>query len=50
MHSLVNSLELKELLEMAGAVVADKIPDGEYIDLSPENLDKTTILDLLRED
>lgn len=44
----VNTIELKDVLEMAGAVVTDIVPDeGEYISLSPESLDKTTIIALL---
>lgn len=38
---------LKGILELAGAKVVSEIPEeGEYIDLSPEALDKTTILNL----
>lgn len=47
LSSLVNSLKLREVLELAGANVVSEVPDGEYIDLSPEKLDKTTILDLI---
>ena len=46
--SLVNSLDFREILGMAGANVVTKKPDGKYIDLSPEALDKTTIIDLVK--
>jgi len=49
-RSLVNSIELEDLLHVAGATIARERPlDGDYLDLSPEALDKTTILDLVRE-
>jgi hypothetical protein len=39
---------LDVILELAGATIVHKRPEkGDYIDLSPENLDKTTILNLL---
>lgn len=48
-NSLVDSIDLKEILEIAGAVVVDeKLEDEEFIDLSPEALDKTTIINLLK--
>ena len=49
-NKLVNSLELREILTMAGATIIDKIPEDkeEYLNLSPEALDKTTILNLIR--
>jgi len=46
--SLVNSIDLREILILAGAKVVDEKPEeGEYLDLSPEALDKTTIIDLI---
>lgn len=48
---LVNSLELRTVLTMAGAKIIDEIPEDkeeEYINLSPEALDKTTIINLIR--
>lgn len=47
-NSLVNSLNFRTILEMAGANVVTERPDGKHIDLSPEMLDKTTIIDLVR--
>ena len=42
-------LDLGEILEMAKAKVVTKRPKkGDYIDLSPEALDKTTIIDILK--
>lgn len=32
---------------MAGAIVVKEKPEGEYDDLSPQRLDKTTIIDLI---
>lgn len=46
-NSLVGSLELRDVLITAGAVVVDEKPRGEYVDLSPQALDKTTIMDLI---
>ena len=44
----LNTIELAYVLEMAGAViVAERPVEGEYLDLSPEVLDKTTIIKLL---
>jgi hypothetical protein len=45
----VNSVDFREVLTMAGATVVDCKPDnGKYINLSPEALDKTTIVDLIK--
>jgi hypothetical protein len=46
-HSLVNGLELSDVLVMAGAKVVSDKPKGSYIDLSPTVVDKTTIVGLL---
>ncbi len=45
--SMVNTLNFKRILTMAGAVVVDEKPDYEFIDLSPEMLNKSTIIDLI---
>jgi len=45
--STVSSLDFRKILSMAGATVVDKIPGGEYCNLSPEVLDKATIIDLI---
>jgi hypothetical protein len=46
---LVNSIDFREVLGMAGAIIVDCRPDsGEYINLSAEALDKTTIVDLIK--
>ena len=45
--SLVNSLSLKKTLKKAGAKVVKEKPEGEFVDLSPESLDKTSIIKLL---
>ena len=42
-----NSISLKEVLERAGAKVVSGLDDPFDIDLSPENLDKNSILSLL---
>jgi hypothetical protein len=48
--SCQNILEFTDVLEKAGAtVVREKPVEGEYIDLSPEALDKTTFIKLLSE-
>lgn len=46
-RSLVDSLDFREILRRAGATVVDERPEGEYIDLSPARLVKTTIIDLI---
>lgn len=41
-------IDLSELITMAGGTVVAEVPEeGEYVDLSIEALDKTTIIDLL---
>ncbi|HEA46440.1 MAG TPA: hypothetical protein ENH99_01525 [Candidatus Pacearchaeota archaeon] len=45
--SLVDTLDFKEILEGAGAKVVSKKPKKDFIDLSPEALDKTTIINLI---
>ncbi len=47
-NSLMNPLDMREILKMAGATVVDEPPDGDYLDLSPTALDKTTIIDLVK--
>lgn len=48
-NTAVNGIELSPVLEMAGAkVVTEKPKRGEYIDLSPTAVDKTTIIGLLQ--
>ena len=45
---LVNSLDFREILSMAGANIVAQIPEeDEYLNLSPEALDKTTIINLI---
>lgn len=46
-RSMVDSLDFREVLRRAGATVVTQKPQGEYIDLSPERLDKTTIINLI---
>lgn len=49
MASLENPIELRDVLEAAGAnVVDEKLDDGDYVDLSIEALDKSTIIDLVK--
>jgi hypothetical protein len=46
---LIHSISLTEILQASGAEVIHKRPEeGDYLDLSPEALDKTTILDLFK--
>jgi len=45
--SMVNSLDFREILMMAGAYVVDEKTDNIDFDLSPEALTKTTIIDLV---
>jgi hypothetical protein len=45
--SVVNSITLEEVLRKSGAYIFREKPEEDFIDLSPENLDKTTILNLL---
>lgn len=53
-NSMINAIDFKEVLESGGAKIVTKRPvakeDEEpikYLDLSPESLDKTTIINLL---
>jgi hypothetical protein len=46
-NSLLNPLDLRTILNMAGAIVVDEKPESDYHDLSPEALDKTTLIDLV---
>ena len=51
-NSMANSLDLRDLLIRAGANVVDErevfwVPKEDYYDLSPEAIDKTSILNLL---
>ena len=46
--SLIGGIELEQVLKFAGASVVDEKPEGEFVDLSPETLDKTTIINLLQ--
>ena len=45
---MVNALPLADVLEQAGAAVVDEKPEGEFVDLSPEALTKSTIIDLIQ--
>jgi hypothetical protein len=47
-NSVTSSLELRDLLVHAGAIVVNKKPEGDFLDLSSEALNKTTILSLLQ--
>jgi hypothetical protein len=46
--STINSISFREILSMAGATVVNQIPDGKFINLSPEMLDKETLIDLIK--
>lgn len=47
--SMTNSLELIDILKMAGATVVHRKPEEvEYIDLSAETLNKSTIINLIK--
>jgi hypothetical protein len=44
----VHQVSLQQLLEAAGILVVNRKPiTGEYLDLSPEALDKTTLLKIV---
>ena len=47
--SLENSICMDDILVEAGADVVMVKPVGDFIDLSPEALDKTTIIDLIKD-
>ena len=47
--NLVDTLDFKQIMANAGAtVVSEKPEEGEFIDLSPEAIDKTTIINLIQ--
>ena len=48
MNYFTDSIVLNDVLEAAGATIVDEPGEG-VIDLSPEAIDKTTIIDLLKE-
>ena len=43
----LNSIELRDVLKLAGANVVDKIPDNGHCDLSPEAISKETLINIL---
>lgn len=45
--STTNTIDLREILINAGAIVVDEKPDGEFNDLSPEMLNKETLINLI---
>ncbi len=45
--STVNSISLREIFIMAGATVVTKIPEIDFLNLSPEMLNKETLIDLI---
>ena len=45
--STINSINLADILSMAGAKVVNKIPDGDFLNLSPEMINKETLIDLI---
>lgn len=45
--STVNSISFRKILSMAGATVVNKIPEGEFLNLSPEMLNKETLIGLI---
>lgn len=47
-RNTVQTIDFKEILINAGAKVVHKQPKKEYIDLSPENVSKETIIGLLQ--
>jgi len=48
-NSTVQTIDFREILINAGAVVVDEIPEGEFVNLSPESVSKETIINLLKE-
>ena len=47
-NSLVNSIDFKDILKKAGAKIVNEKPKKNFIDLSPEILDRITIINLLK--
>lgn len=45
--STVNPISFRKILSMAGATVVNKIPDGEFLNLSLEMLNKKTLINLI---
>jgi hypothetical protein len=46
--SLMNAISLETVLTLSGAVVVHEKPEKDFIDLSPEALDKLTIINLMQ--
>jgi len=42
------TIDFRRMLQTAGAITVDEQPTGQYINLAPEALTKTTIIDLLQ--
>lgn len=47
-RTLLNPLDFREILRQAGAQIVDTAPQDDFLDLSPNNLDKTTFIQLLK--
>ncbi len=45
-----SSIDFRDILTKAGAIICNELTDEECIDLSPEMLDKTTFLNMLTKD
>ena len=46
-EKMVNTIDFRMILSLAGAIIVDEKPEGEHIDLSPTSLDKRTFMGLL---
>lgn len=47
-QSTIQTIDFREILVNAGAIVVDEIPEGEFLNLSPESVSKETIIGLLQ--
>lgn len=45
---MVQSLDFRNVLRDAGATIVAEKPEGDHVDLSPESLNKSTIIDLIQ--
>jgi len=46
-NSLKDRIKLEQVLKLAGASVVDEKPENDFVDLSPEVLEKSTIINIL---
>lgn len=49
-NKTINSIYLRDVLQLAGANIVDKVPENGHYDLSPEAISKETLIEILSKD